>query len=111
MGAVRCEIANRISERFNMSLTPAVQITVFTGKDAADAEIERKCDLVKNLLKAHNIPYEKLSTSAHRANKGKMHEPTKDPDCKPPQIFNGSQYCGDYTGMTAAAETGGAGIK
>ncbi|XP_060712777.1 SH3 domain-binding glutamic acid-rich-like protein 3 [Hemiscyllium ocellatum] len=79
-------------------------ITIYYASITATAELESQQNTIFNTLNCLNIKYQLLDLSAGQGLLDKMRAKMGSESARPPQIFNGDQYCGGYEAFFEAVE-------
>ncbi|KAK2825524.1 hypothetical protein Q7C36_019451 [Tachysurus vachellii] len=69
-------------------------------------EIKKHQDAIFQFLDSKNIKYFSKDITVSTDVKDEMRQKVGNPKALPPQVFNGTQYCGDYQAFFEAVEDG-----
>ncbi|XP_078398589.1 SH3 domain-binding glutamic acid-rich-like protein 3 [Cetorhinus maximus] len=79
-------------------------ITVYYTTITSTSALERNQKKIIDMLDALHIPYNLLDLAADGNLLAVMRDKVGDCKAMVPQVFNGDQYCGDYTAFEQAME-------
>ncbi|XP_036941417.1 SH3 domain-binding glutamic acid-rich-like protein 3 isoform X2 [Acanthopagrus latus] len=79
-------------------------ITVFITSVSSSMEIKKHQQRISMVLDSKKVPYKIVDISSDDEGKALMREIAGDQKALPPQIANGSVYCGDYAAFENAVE-------
>ncbi|KAK3519350.1 hypothetical protein QTP70_024779 [Hemibagrus guttatus] len=81
-------------------------ITIYMSSASGSREIKKQQEAIFQFLDSKNIKYFAKDITQDPQVKAEMREKAGNPKALPPQVFNGSQYCGDYQAFFDAVEDG-----
>ncbi|KAG7323713.1 hypothetical protein KOW79_013415 [Hemibagrus wyckioides] len=79
-------------------------IIIYMSSASGSKEIKKQQEAIFRFLDAKHIRYYAKDITLHSFLKAEMREKVGNPSALPPQVFNGSQYCGDYEAFSDAME-------
>ncbi|XP_027027197.1 SH3 domain-binding glutamic acid-rich-like protein 3 [Tachysurus fulvidraco] len=81
-------------------------ITIYMSTASGSREIKKQQDAIFQFLDSKNIKYFAMDITVSTDVKDEMRQKVGNPKALPPQVFNGTQYCGDYQAFFEAVEDG-----
>ncbi|KAG7323714.1 hypothetical protein KOW79_013416 [Hemibagrus wyckioides] len=81
-------------------------ITIYISSVSGSREIKTQQEKILQFLDSRNIKYFAKDITLSPDFKAEMRQKAGNPSALPPQVFNGSQYCGDYQAFFDALEDG-----
>jgi len=80
------------------------KLTLYMASVSSNMELKKRQQKIKMILDSMKIEYEEIDITAGDKPKAEMREIAGDPTCLPPQIANGTTYCGDFGAFDEAVE-------
>lgn len=80
------------------------ELTYFYSSVSSNLEIKKQQQRIEMILDSKKIPYTKVDIAADEEAKKRMREIAGNDRAIPPQLANGSQYCGSYDDFDYANE-------
>ncbi len=87
-----------------MATSETTTLAVYYSSVSGSLEIKKQQDRIFNVLDGKNIPYLKLDISADEALRATMRELAGSAEALPPQICNGTAYCGTHEDFNNSIE-------
>ncbi|XP_004083741.1 SH3 domain-binding glutamic acid-rich-like protein 3 [Oryzias latipes] len=83
-----------------------MSVTVFYASVSGSLEVKKRQERINSVLSSKKIAYKSIDITQKPEHKDLMRKIANNPTAMPPQIANGSNYCGDFEAFENAIEVG-----